>query len=77
MPTVTELLNFEATWVGKSKALKEEAMRTDLGLPPARYYQLLGRVIETREALTTNPVLVHHLLRVRETRRTTRARRVA
>jgi hypothetical protein len=28
-------------------ARREKAIRADLGIPPARYYQLLGRAIDT------------------------------
>ncbi|KAA9085379.1 DUF3263 domain-containing protein [Microbacterium radiodurans] len=59
------LLDFEARWNGHSGA-KEEAVRSDLGLTPARYYQLLGRLIETADAVAAEPLLVHRLRRLRD-----------
>jgi len=59
VPAAT-LLAFEAQW-GAHTGHKEEAIRRELGVTPARYYQLLGRAIDTREALERDPVLVHRL----------------
>ena len=66
------LLDFEARWGGHN-ARKEEAVRTELQLTPARYYQLLGRLLDTADALEYDPVLVHRLRRLRDTRRRERA----
>jgi len=47
------------------------------GLSPARYYQLLNRLIDRPEALQYDPVLVQRLRRLREARRKKRfARRL-
>lgn len=67
------LLDFESRWDGHSGA-KEEAVRAQLGLTPARYYQLLGRLVETADAVAYDPVLVHRLRRLRDQQE--RARRV-
>lgn len=53
MPTHQHLLTFEAThprhtWV------KDEAIRRDLGITPARYYVLLGRAAV--EAAECDPI---------------------
>lgn len=69
-----DLLAFEAAWQRHGGA-KEEAIRAQLELTPARYYQLLGRLIESPEALAHDPLLVKRLLRLRETRRDTRTAR--
>lgn len=61
------LLEFEARWQGHDAA-KEEAVRAELGLTPARYYQLLGRLIDTADALAVDPMLVHRLRRLRDAR---------
>jgi hypothetical protein len=61
------LLEFEAEWRRHAGA-KEEAIRSELGLSPARYYQLLGRLIDTVEALEHDPMLVKRLRRVRDAR---------
>jgi hypothetical protein len=37
-------------------------------MSPARYYQLLGRLIDTEQALEHDPLLVRRLRRLRERR---------
>jgi hypothetical protein len=74
-PTIPELLQYEARWQSRHDGVKDEAIRADLGIPPARYYQLLGRAIETREALEHDPMLVKRLRRLRDQRRAERMRR--
>jgi len=59
---MTELLDFEEQWPRWS-GRKDEAIRARFGIPPARYFQLLGRVIQTREALEARPMLVNRLRR--------------
>ncbi|GAA1939326.1 hypothetical protein GCM10009775_34230 [Microbacterium aoyamense] len=61
------ILAFEAEW-RRHVGAKEEAIRDDLGISPARYYQLLGRLIETAEAQEHDPMLVKRLRRLREAR---------
>lgn len=69
-----EILAFEAEWPRHSGA-KEEAIRAQLGLSPARFYQLLGRIIDTESALAHDPLLVGRLRRIRDTRRAAQAAR--
>lgn len=69
------LLEFEARWPGHVGA-KEEAVRAELDLAPARYYQLLGRLIDREDALAHDPLLVGGLRRARDRRRAERMRRV-
>ena len=69
------LLAFEAQWRTHGGAT-EEAIRAELGMPPARYYQLLGRLIDTAEALEHDPMLVRRLRRLRDEREAVRAARV-
>nr|WP_206686813.1 MULTISPECIES: DUF3263 domain-containing protein [Microbacterium] len=71
-----ELLDFEARWQ-RHDAAKEEAVRTDLGITPARYYQLLGRLLDTGDAVAYDPMLVHRLRRLRDARERDRAARSA
>lgn len=68
------ILDFEARWHGHSGA-KEEALRTELALTPARYYQLLGRLVDSADALAHDPVLVHRLRRVQTEQERDRRRR--
>ena len=63
------LLDFEARW-GRHGAAKEEAVREELALTPARYYQLLGRLVDDADALAYAPMLVHRLRRMREAQQT-------
>ncbi len=73
------ILDFEAEWRRHAGA-KEEAIRTVLGMSPARFYQLLGRLIDTKEAQEYDPLLAGRLRRLRDAQkqaRTTRASGVA
>ena len=47
-------------------ASKNEAIRTRLGISPARYYQILDRLSVSVEALALEPLLVRRLQRRRE-----------
>ena len=70
------LLDFESRFDGHGAA-KEEAIRRELGLSPARYYQLLERAIDQPEAAAHDALLVHRLRRLRERRAAERAARSA
>lgn len=70
------LLDFEAEWPRHAGA-KEEAIRVDLGLSPARYYQLLGRLIDTTDAQQYDPMLAGRLRRLRDARLRARLARAA
>lgn len=54
---------------------KEQAIKETFGLSTTRYYQLLGELIDKPEALAADPALVNRLLRLRETRRSSREAR--
>ena len=66
------ILAFEGEW-RRHVGAKEEAIRDDLGISPARYYQLLGRLIDTAEAQEHDPMLVKRLRRLRDAREQARA----
>jgi uncharacterized protein DUF3263 len=71
-----EILDFERQW-WRGSSQKERAVRARFGLSPARYYQLLNRLIDRPEALQYDPMLVQRLRRLREVRRRRRfARRL-
>ncbi|CAH0191839.1 MULTISPECIES: DUF3263 domain-containing protein [unclassified Microbacterium] len=61
------ILALEAAWP-RHGGTKEEVIRSTLGMSPARYYQLLGRLIDTEQALEHDPLLVRRLRRLREHR---------
>lgn len=70
------LLDFESAW-SRHVGAKEEAIRAELGLSPARYYQLLGRLIDTADAVEYDPMLVKRLRRIRDARQQARLARVS
>jgi hypothetical protein len=68
------ILAFERDWPAGACG-KEQAIRSQFGLSPARYYQVLGRLIDTPQALAFDPMLVKRLLRQRDARRAARLAR--
>lgn len=70
------ILAFEGAW-SRHVGAKEEAIRAEFGLSPARYYQLLGRLIDTAPALEFDPMLVKRLRRLRDARQQARLARAA
>jgi hypothetical protein len=70
------ILAFESEWRRHAGA-KEEAIRAELELSPARYYQLLGRLIDTADAQAHDPMLVKRLRRLRDARAQARSERAA
>ena len=70
------LLDFESRFDGHG-AVKEEAIRREFDMSPARYYQLLERAIDQPEAAAHDALLVHRLRRLRERRAAERAARSA
>lgn len=66
-----QVLDFEReAW--KLATTKERAIRERFGFSPARYHQILHRVIDRPEALLYDPMLVRRLRRLRELRRRAR-----
>ncbi len=61
------ILDFEGTRLGHAGA-KEEAIRAELEMSPARYYQLLGRLLDSADAQAYDPMLVGRLRRMRDAR---------
>jgi hypothetical protein len=69
-----EILSFERQW-WKYAGAKEQAIREQLDMSSARYYQLLSRLIDRPEALEHDPMLVKRLRRQRSQRQRQRAAR--
>lgn len=69
------ILDFERDWKQHPGA-KEDAIRQTFGLSPARYYQVLGKLMDSEDALAYDPMLVNRLQRLREERRSSRQKRV-
>ncbi|MBW9118865.1 DUF3263 domain-containing protein [Microbacterium trichothecenolyticum] len=59
-PAPAELLAFEGKHL-QHTGRKETAIRDELHITPARFYQLLGRLIWTEEALQIDPMLTNRL----------------
>ncbi|MGH3763372.1 DUF3263 domain-containing protein [Actinophytocola sp.] len=66
-----EILAFERQW-WKCPGLKEQAIHELFGVSPTRYYQLVNRLIDKREALAADPMLVKRLRRLRSGRQRAR-----
>lgn len=68
------ILAFECqSW--RHAGVKEQSVRAEFGISAARYYQLLGALIDSPLALVHDPMLVKRLQRMREARSRARARR--
>jgi hypothetical protein len=68
---------FERQW-WRYEGSKEQAIRDLFDLDSTRYYQVLGTLIDTEEALAFDPQLVKRLRRIRgERQRSRSARRLA
>lgn len=70
------ILDFEGEW-GIHPGHKEDAIRQKFEISPARYYQLLGRLIDSHAALAYDPLLVKRLQRLRDERRRARDERLS
>lgn len=71
-PRDRELLEFERDW-RLHEGRKEVAIREQFGVSPARYYQLLNRVLDHPEAAAADPLTVRRLRKRREERLRRRA----
>jgi Protein of unknown function (DUF3263) len=69
-----DILAFERQWWTHAGA-KEQAIRERYHISATRYYQVLNELIEKREALAADPMLVKRLRRLRANRQRTRAAR--
>lgn len=68
------VLAFEArAW--QHPARKAEAIRDEFGISAARYYRILGELIDSPAALRHDPMLVKRLQRMRSARRAARSSR--
>ena len=68
------VLAFERQW-WRHVGAKEEAIRATFGLSAARYYQILGALVDSPLALAFDPMLVKRLQRMRTARSEARASR--
>lgn len=73
-PRDARILEFERQW-WRHVGAKEDAIRSQFALTPARYYQVLNAVIDLPAAVQHDPMLVRRLLRARDARTSARAAR--
>ncbi|AXA97571.1 hypothetical protein CEP17_14735 [Microbacterium sp. PM5] len=71
-PTVQQLLDFEAAHADGLGDIEGEIRRM-LGIPPARYFQLLMRAAATMEGQAHDAITAHRILRQIATSRATAA----
>ncbi len=69
-----EVLAFERQW-WKYAGAKEQAIRELFDMSATRYYQLLNGLVDRREALAADPMLIKRLRRLRASRQRARAAR--
>src|SRR5918992_4634119 len=67
-----DLLAFERQW-WKYAGAKEQAIRELFDMSATRYYQILNDLIDTRDALAADPMLIKRLRRLRSGRQRARA----
>lgn len=65
------ILDFERSW-WKQTGSKTAAIRSSMGLSPARYYELLGLLVSSRDAYAYDPLVVRRLRRLQARRRRAR-----
>ena len=53
----------------RSIGAREDAVRSELGMQPIRYYQHLNRLLDSPDALAAEPQLVRRLQRLRDDQR--------
>lgn len=70
-----DLLDFERDWRAHA-GRKDRAIRDRFAVTPARYYQLLNRLLDRPEALAYDPLTVKRLRRRRDQRLRRRGTRV-
>ncbi|ASD22987.1 DUF3263 domain-containing protein [Cryobacterium sp. TMN-39-2] len=73
-PRDENLLAFERR-LWSHPGAKEQAIRSEFGLSAARYYQLLGALLDSPLALAHDPMLVNRLQRMRDARSQARSAR--
>lgn len=59
------VLDFEASCRARGW-VKEEQIRSTLGMSPARYFQLLSRLLDSLDAQAYDPLLMGRLRRLRD-----------
>lgn len=64
------VIDFERGWfLQQTELTKQEAIRSTLRLSPTRYYALLESLVDSKQALAYDPLLIRRLRRRRDQRR--------
>jgi hypothetical protein len=66
------ILDFERTWWRDGSGPKEQAIRAQLDLSAARYYELLGSLLDNPAAMDYDPLVIKRRRRSRDERRRAR-----
>lgn len=61
---VATLLDFESRWPHPRRGEKDLAIERELGMRPARFYQLLHRAARSHEGQAHDPITAHRVLRM-------------
>lgn len=65
------VLDLERSW-WQSSGTKEAAIRSQLGISPTRYYEVLAALSASPDARAYDPLVVHRVRRLRAIRRRAR-----
>ena len=68
------IIEFERTWWSEESS-KEVLIRENFDLSTTRYYEILGELIDSREAYEFDPLVIRRLRRLRDRRRRARFER--
>jgi hypothetical protein len=66
------ILDFERGWWTAAEGSKERAIRDELGLSAARYYELLAALLDLPAAMEYDPLVIRRRRRSRDERRRAR-----
>ena len=70
-PRDQAILDFERTWWLEAGP-KEAAIRARFDLSPTRYYQVVGDLLDSPDAMAYDPLVVRRMRRLRDRRRRAR-----
>jgi hypothetical protein len=66
------IIDFERAWLVAPDGSKEQAIREQLGLSGARYYEVLASLLDVHAAMDYDPLVIRRRKRSRDDRRRAR-----
>jgi len=66
------ILDFERSWWTSASGSKEQAIRAELDVSPARYYGILASLLDLPAAMDYDPLVIKRRRRTRDDRRRAR-----